>query len=494
MNPDFLFEPTPHREAVDFIRNKPVLQQKVFKNLLPELKARAFTISGVESLNVLQTVRDRLAGLPTGGDWNTIKHEIARDISPWLIDPKADEETQVKQAVAADAKAELLLRTHGGQAYAAASYQVMERQKDALPYWQYFTMGDASVREEHAALEGICLPADSPFWAEHFPPWDWGCRCQAVPITREEYEEIKADDEQHPADQRNALDGPARKQVEQSNRLVRGPNNIVDLRTPSQRGSTYKFEPRSLTLTTQQLRGRYDADVWQQFETWSRQVDVDGVPLFDWVNGAQAKTPADRVPQNPVSNAFMLNTKGKAARMLQDSMAVIDQVHDDGELPRIILDDKAGRGANGVFIHTRGGEPLRIGIRANSPHPELTFAHEVGHFIDHQVLGIRGAFASDQHPTLQAWFDAVSKSDAYKNLGESGLKKQHREYYLSRRELWARSYAQYIAEKSGNAAMLDGLKKITGGNSLPYRQWTTEDFAPIKKAMDELLQSKGWLP
>ena len=32
-------------------------------------------------------------------------------------------------------------------------------------------------RPDHAALEGTILPADDPFWATHFPPNGWGCKC-----------------------------------------------------------------------------------------------------------------------------------------------------------------------------------------------------------------------------------------------------------------------------------------------------------------------------
>jgi hypothetical protein len=52
--------------------------------MLPELRARAFVITGVEAANVAQTVRDRIAELPAGGDWDKLKKEIVNDISPCL--------------------------------------------------------------------------------------------------------------------------------------------------------------------------------------------------------------------------------------------------------------------------------------------------------------------------------------------------------------------------------------------------------------------------
>jgi SPP1 gp7 family putative phage head morphogenesis protein len=173
----FLTSPVPHAEAIAFIAGKPAVTREVFDRLLPELQARAFTITGIEGANILQTVRDRIAELPAGADWNELKHKIVDDISPWLVNPDADPEERDRQAVAADRRAELLLRTHGFQAYQSAQYEVMERQKDVFQYWMYMTMEDDAVREAHAALDGIVLPAGDPFWASHYPPWDWGCRC-----------------------------------------------------------------------------------------------------------------------------------------------------------------------------------------------------------------------------------------------------------------------------------------------------------------------------
>lgn len=40
---------------------------------------------------------------------------------------------------------------------------------------QYRTAGDERVREEHAAMNGITLPADDQFWKSYYPPNGWRC-------------------------------------------------------------------------------------------------------------------------------------------------------------------------------------------------------------------------------------------------------------------------------------------------------------------------------
>ena len=52
---------------------------------------------------------------------------------------------------------------------------------------QYRTAGDGRVREEHAAMHGITLPADDPFWDKYYPPNGWRCRCTAVEVNKGKY-------------------------------------------------------------------------------------------------------------------------------------------------------------------------------------------------------------------------------------------------------------------------------------------------------------------
>lgn len=61
--------------------------------------------------------------------------------------------------------------------------------KDTDRYFlQYRTAQDSRVRPDHAALDGITLPADDPFWSKYYPPNGWGCRCQAVQVRRSKYQ------------------------------------------------------------------------------------------------------------------------------------------------------------------------------------------------------------------------------------------------------------------------------------------------------------------
>lgn len=68
----------------------------------------------------------------------------------------------------------------------AAQWAAYAREKE-FTNLQYRTALDDKVRPEHAALEGITLPQDDPFWNTAFPPNGWNCRCNVVPVLKEDY-------------------------------------------------------------------------------------------------------------------------------------------------------------------------------------------------------------------------------------------------------------------------------------------------------------------
>lgn len=59
----------------------------------------------------------------------------------------------------------------------AVKWSDIQRDKERLPLLQYDAVGDERTRPAHAALDGVTLPVDDPFWDEFYPPNGWGCRC-----------------------------------------------------------------------------------------------------------------------------------------------------------------------------------------------------------------------------------------------------------------------------------------------------------------------------
>lgn len=271
----FALDPIPHSEAVKLITEKPAVAREVFDQLPAELKGRAFTITGIEDFDVLQAVRDEIAKLPAGVDWDKVKGEVAKKISPWF-----DEEGAL-------ARAEFLLGHHGRQAYAATNARVMDEMLDIFPYRQYHSSRTSSEpRASHRALDGMIFPADHSFWDKHTPPWEFGCKClDPTALTEEDFEEERGRDKKRPKAEKRVADAEQLRDLERGF-ISRGADINEDVRTPKQLGGKYEWSAKDATLPYDEIKTRWDEDVREAFEEWAAERLIElGFSLLDLLNG-----------------------------------------------------------------------------------------------------------------------------------------------------------------------------------------------------------------
>jgi hypothetical protein len=120
--------------------------------------------------------------------------------------------------------------------------------------------------------------------------------------------------------------------------------------------------------------------------------------------------------------------------------------------------------------------------------------------------GDRYASASGD-PLLEPWRTAVEQSDAVRQLKrlvaevqqlrpiDDAAAERTVRAILSPEELWARSYAQYIAIQSGDPRLIAALQVArTPPPKTEYypTQWGDVDFVPIGVAIEQLLRRVGW--
>lgn len=273
-------------------------------------------------------------------------------------------------------------------------------------------------------------------------------------------------------------------------------------------------------------------------------------------------------PQGSPVSAKLKIPKGPKWAVAREAMAELDRVHGDGPLYEIPLAASASRTFFGAIMHYpgRGATRMKLSSSGFREHPRMTLWHETGHWLDLMTLAKGGGVhpglearpmrkggkltienvpkvappkAADgsavaswssqdrTNATMQQWRDAVINSKAIQEMHQwqseaaqvpnptgpgyvpnprvpRWIDHGHLRYLLSANETFARSYAQYIAVRSGNAA---GLAELRGyqadadaGRSLnhpdgrvPYRrQWQDDDFEPIGKAFDALFEAMGW--
>jgi SPP1 gp7 family putative phage head morphogenesis protein len=83
---------------------------------------------------------------------------------------------------------ETWLRSEYDTAYltaeSSANYFSLLSIKDVYPFWQYITVNDGKVREEHLKIHGLVLLATDRLWDKIWPPNGWNCRCRVVPLIK----------------------------------------------------------------------------------------------------------------------------------------------------------------------------------------------------------------------------------------------------------------------------------------------------------------------
>ncbi|MGI8854339.1 MAG: hypothetical protein ACR2JW_01180 [Thermomicrobiales bacterium] len=197
----------------------------------------------------------------------------------------------------------------------------------------------------------------------------------------------------------------------------------------------------------------------------------------------------------------------------RDLLSNIDRIHGTGELPVIPVAETGTSSAGGFLVSARDGRSLRIEVGLNGLHPHLTLVHEIGHFLDYEMLGHPQEFASAMGhivPLMQA----IDRSEAVRRLGaridkkyamildtRGRLRREVVQQGAVRRlllpeERFARAYAQYIAMHSRSLIVQEQLhrkrtNRLTQG--IYYEQWDDDDFAPIAREFDALLRQKGWM-
>ena len=481
---DYFTEPVPHDEAAERIKEKAVVTREVFDELPDDLKARAFVVTGIEDFDVLQALRDRIAELPEGADWDDVKADVVDGLSPWMTKEGAER------------RANILMRHHGFSAYAAAQARVMDEMIEVFPYRQYISTDDAAVRPSHAALNGIVLPARHSFWEKHTPPWEWNCRCDVVELTEIDMEEERSRDQKRKPEDRRVLEGAALKQLD-TGFLNRGLTINVDVRTPKERGGTYENNVRLLNIPLDQIEKRWSPETRKDFKTWASKVRIGGGDLLSWMTGQPVtQKPSDQKSKNqnpydrksPVSRSVEVTYKRRAhVASVKAGLEAVDEVHDDGALPRIPVKGSAGRSL-GLFNY---GKDKHIAIKSTGSWPALTTVHEVGHFLDYDGIGKAGRFETEKGGLLDVVIARIRKTKSMEQMHATpGI---NHKYFADPREMWARAYAQYVATRSSKPRLRAELKRVRESFQ-PWRQWSDEEFEPIANEIDKVFEKLKWNP
>jgi SPP1 gp7 family putative phage head morphogenesis protein len=151
--------------------------REIFDGLTAQYRKDAFTLAGTSDVRLIRGVLAALAEIGEKGGTASDFHDAVQKLTT--------------EAGAADLNSFTLdtaFNTAMQKAYSAGRLEQMSEPHmiDALPFWQYWTVGDDRVRPEHAVLDGFLARAIDPVWRKIYPPSGFNCRCSVVPIPEEE--------------------------------------------------------------------------------------------------------------------------------------------------------------------------------------------------------------------------------------------------------------------------------------------------------------------
>lgn len=154
----------------------PVAKQ-TYDGLTAQYQRDAFTLAAASDARMVKKIQEALSEVAAKGG-------TAADFRAEVLKITDDAGVQQINAFTLDTA----FNTAMQKAYSAGRLAQMkeEHMQAALPYWQYWTVGDDRVRPEHAVLDGFCARAIDPVWAKIYPPSGFNCRCSVVPVTADE--------------------------------------------------------------------------------------------------------------------------------------------------------------------------------------------------------------------------------------------------------------------------------------------------------------------
>lgn len=169
-------DPLQPEEALAWFRARLPLPDPEFRALREEARRRAFWVSGLAALDMVQEVMDALeAALREGTTFSDFQKALSERVkSAWGEGSRH--------------RLEAVFRTNLQLAYGAGRWKEAVSTRELRPYWGLSVVLDGRTSEVCRPLAGVVLPADDPFWRTHIPPLHYNCRTVLVTYAREEGE------------------------------------------------------------------------------------------------------------------------------------------------------------------------------------------------------------------------------------------------------------------------------------------------------------------
>lgn len=184
-------------EVLRFFDQKSLEPAFAWQDVTAQAHAYTFMVSKaveLELLTVFQTsIRTAIANGETFEDW---REKLVPQLQRlgWYGRRRVDDPTGQWKSKIVDfskpARLQIIFWANVRSAFAAGQWERIQRAKQSMPYLLYVRTTSVEPRIEHLAWAGTILPVDDPFWATHFPPNGWRCKCAVRQLTSSKKDDL----------------------------------------------------------------------------------------------------------------------------------------------------------------------------------------------------------------------------------------------------------------------------------------------------------------
>jgi hypothetical protein len=191
----------------------------------------------------------------------------------------------------------------------------------------------------------------------------------------------------------------------------------------------------------------------------------------------------------PLSDVLLLPRRSPLYPELDRALAAADALHAvHSDLARVPVRATSTTSQSGCY-RLRQGDPVDVRVSRRHGRVALSFLHELGHFVDHQLGRELGdTWASGAHEAFAGWRGATARLPSRLPAGAG---RSRRRYFTSTKETWARSYAQTVLTRSRDPQLRGVLAGLIELNDIFV--WPTAEFEPVADAVTETFARLGLL-
>ncbi|WP_435924822.1 phage portal protein family protein [Paenibacillus sp. DYY-L-2] len=168
-------KPVKFEEAIRYFSQLMPLNIEQYRKLNEELKAKHFTLAGVQSQDMVRAIHEALlASLEQGTTFDDFLKAVnakaealgIAEADPWHM--------------------ETVFRNQIQTAYETGQYEKLQQPEmaDMFPFYRYSAVLDSGTRASHRAMNGLIAHRDDPIWQEWWPPNGHRCRCGVIAINK----------------------------------------------------------------------------------------------------------------------------------------------------------------------------------------------------------------------------------------------------------------------------------------------------------------------